>query len=679
MRKNRGATLAVTAICLSVLSMLAIGFFVLIKLAAGAREVTNATDAGVLAVAKRSGELGVKLSGTDEISNFGDLVDSNGVITLRAYNRVVARALLIGLNAREIGTPKAMENARKVLEIAQTGPNSIGRRLHFLLSPQSAKVAPQQLQSAFNSVSQANSTRALSGAGPTRQSADTFSVAYALRGEESNIYVGDASVLSKLAQYAKGQDVLVRGADGKNYLRGYTKIDLGSGLEYQLVSLQPFGQPHLIAKRVFDKNTLPPAEDKVPPNSFQSAGNAGVDAVTVGALASAVAGPFDYQWPPSLPTAYIEIFNLPGIQPELTQFSAPGADPLFVGPLVEGIFLAAGDNGQPVAFSTNAEKLRQWAAYNQDPVANAKPALFDGDGAPFVFDNTGAPAGPATLSQIKGAAAPTTGCTTLNLGGPGYSQNCANLAGAFMTAYPVPQGFIPGDGRLLMAVEKLKENTFIAQQRASARLFQFDLSEQDISLCQVITVPGPGQVTGLRRFDRTVPQIHTTEPTAAFSTPGTFIGLLDDLLQTGGLFPVVAARARQIKPEATDGEIYQALNSKAIELGEVVYLYMTDEKSRRLIVSNKPPGNYVKSTPDGTRFQFPGQTYAVLGLSINPEHDCGSATRLFNSPMVDAPVKQLFATDSAYWQPSSGAYGLLGLVTFEHMAFGDTATWCSVN
>lgn len=54
LNRRRGATLGLVAVCVFVVIILAVGFFILAKIIGGEREVGNATDAGVLIVARNA-------------------------------------------------------------------------------------------------------------------------------------------------------------------------------------------------------------------------------------------------------------------------------------------------------------------------------------------------------------------------------------------------------------------------------------------------------------------------------------------------------------------------------------------------------------------------------------------------------------------------------------------------
>lgn len=53
LHRKKGATLGLVAVCVFVVIVLGVGFFILSKIIGGEREVANATDAGVLTVAAK--------------------------------------------------------------------------------------------------------------------------------------------------------------------------------------------------------------------------------------------------------------------------------------------------------------------------------------------------------------------------------------------------------------------------------------------------------------------------------------------------------------------------------------------------------------------------------------------------------------------------------------------------
>lgn len=75
LRRQRGATLGLVAACVFLVILVGVGFFFLSKIIGGGREVANATDAGVLNVAKQAVRRGaIPLTGA-LVAEFGELTE----------------------------------------------------------------------------------------------------------------------------------------------------------------------------------------------------------------------------------------------------------------------------------------------------------------------------------------------------------------------------------------------------------------------------------------------------------------------------------------------------------------------------------------------------------------------------------------------------------------------------
>jgi len=142
-RRRKGATLGLVAVSVLVIIVIGVGCYFLIKLCSGGREVANSTDAGTLNVAKaalRTEAASASVPG-GVYQSFLDCLDPavsggwNGStftdprISLLTYNRCVAQALLIAINANDAGTATAVANANSVWTDLQTVGTSLSSAL----------------------------------------------------------------------------------------------------------------------------------------------------------------------------------------------------------------------------------------------------------------------------------------------------------------------------------------------------------------------------------------------------------------------------------------------------------------------------------------------------------------------------------------------------------------------
>lgn len=669
----RGSALAVVVVFTAIIATVGIACFNLSKIAGGDREAQNATDAGNLNVARQDqAAIGVKLTDREK-EDFGDLADRNGLITLRTYNRVVARAMLIAMNAQRLRTATAMQHAREVLGLAQTNSNSIGVRLREVLADATQSTA------FFHAVAQANSCRLLASDAKVVHKEKDFATSYMYRGDASNIYVDNAHYMSAGdRQRLEAMGLLVSDAQGHRFIKGYQKIDLGDGFVFSFVSVNPGFAPHLVSGRDFNNNkelsTTLPADmaAKLPPNAFATASTAYNHSTSVAHAHSscAVVGVLNAIYPPSLPSAFFRVTNPPGFNASAV---IPGPNNFYAGVGTVGVYLIAGASG-PIAFSSDPDIGKQWAVYNADPAGSPKPPINDNQGNPLVYDAAGEPATLALLAQIRGMSAPVTGCNDWNVSGASADANCQNFLPAFLHAFPGDPPTANGDHSALTAVEKLQDLVIHAWMDQIALVFV----HSDYG-CQYVSSPD-GQ-TGLRLFDR---NFQYNQKTAHFTTPGTVQQLLHQVEPIAGanVFNAIVQQIKQIKPEATDAEIIGLLNSTTLELGSVHYVYMPDDRTRALVFSTTPPRTVVAgTTPDGTPVHLSSPPFQTLGLSVNtpmftaPGEEVGPNRYWYRQPDAD---QMGIGLDTAMYTPGSGYKGNLGDVTFHESVTGD-GSFCNAN
>ncbi len=115
LRRRKGAVLGLVAVCVLVIVVIGIAFFMISKLIGGGREVAHVTDSGVLNVAKQ-----VMTDVTNNFQNDNapdflyDGIPPGQPITLYSYNRCVGHALMVALNAQTSGTSAAATDATSV-------------------------------------------------------------------------------------------------------------------------------------------------------------------------------------------------------------------------------------------------------------------------------------------------------------------------------------------------------------------------------------------------------------------------------------------------------------------------------------------------------------------------------------------------------------------------------------
>lgn len=294
-RTRQGATLGFTLVTTMV--MISVGFaaFYLSKLLGGHRELSHASDAGTLGVAKDGVQYPhVKTNSTPtHRSPFDGLVDhSVKGFNLHTYNRAVGQAFLVALNAEAEGdeSPEGIRNARNLILTLQ-GQNGLGAKLSDKLAkPGDGK--DSWVTASFLPPASSNSLRMLAHFDSTPKLAysvrpDNYAVSYVRPGESevatsnTNIELGkNFSSQVPLRDYNFAKRVSVPSNfcaedKSKSYksLRGYDPIKVGRVGTICAVTMSPFEQPHLVSNRYFERNSVSPASAAglvIPPNAFQT-------------------------------------------------------------------------------------------------------------------------------------------------------------------------------------------------------------------------------------------------------------------------------------------------------------------------------------------------------------------------------------------------------------------------
>lgn len=623
MRRNRPATgsmFILISVLLFAIIVIGVGFFVLIKTLGGMRELQNATESGNLNVAKTAIKSpAIALEKGLEQDNFSGLVDDNGKVNLRTYNRLVGQVLLVALNAQSQGTAVSRDHARSLISALQIDARSIGQRLTEELSDGFAS------QTTFDKLAGANFLRLLGQHSPTHKVGE-YQTGYLKKGASANVYL-DSSIIpagSKLpaATYSIGSP----DSTGFQYLSGYQPFEVPGIGSIAGVPVLPGQRPHLVSTTEFANSTdLPVSGLTLPPNTFKSAGTAKENASQnfLRAISCSIVGALNCKFTASIPRGYIVINN-----PSGSWDSTPTPNPanMLNNELFTGVFVA--NNG---AFSTDRALIEKWADYNSiTPPSGPQPpteGLF-GD--------------PQTIKSLGGENYPSQ-CDYTSLDGAGAIPGCQSLRNAFEQAYGA-NNQLPGTSSELTAVEQLRANVW--------GLFPLG---GDIEI--------PSAPTGIRIFSYNQPSPVAAGQPPVFSTAGNVGQILNQVGNGSGsernILNVVHQRIREIKPEATKSEIDALLANRPVALGETLYIYLSGTK---LQMTTTPPSWIVPNTvPDGLPITI-SSSFQTIGTSVNPQGDSGFRNVVFQE-MPD-PATFGLGKEEAIFTPSSGFNNLLGVLEF---------------
>jgi len=462
-RRRKGATLGLVAVSVLVIIVIGVGCFFLAKICGGGREVTNATDAGVLNVAKEAlRSQYVAVSPPVDFTSVGDPSANpaiQGKITMYTYNRAVAQALLVALNAQQENTGNAIGNASTVFGELQT----IGTQLTALLNAQAT------LQGQFNLVANDNSLK-MYGNNAMSEKAGGYQVAFMKTGGQTNIWFNPQEFPVSVA----GLNLVPAGTVDKKpsmvgdpnayqdkYMVGYQAITVPTvNLSFMGVPVFPQQTPHLVSLHDFNLALASPSAG-TPPNAFSiQSQNLDSKSNTVGgAISCAIVGcatggnsaktdPVDFAG--DIPGGYIEIANRSAANPPPGGWGSPTVfddnnnifnhelnsqgnegDPMSIQSGGNFIFYDPNSSSQPCPNGSQA--IQAWAAYN-DP-ANASNATADpvspatwtypATPAPGTV-NTGPPPIPSNLfvTQPGGGFAPATATDLEAMGANPVSKDC---------------------------------------------------------------------------------------------------------------------------------------------------------------------------------------------------------------------------------------------------------------
>lgn len=228
--RRRGATLGLVVACVLIIVTLGLGAFFLMKIMGGGREVANSSDAGALNVAKNV-LVKVGVQPPDEFKACADVPGAD--ITLVTYNRCVAQALLVALNAEKEGTPESRRNAQGVIAKLKT----LGEQLRTDIQKR------ENIQPYFDALTAANNTRMN---GNNRIDLSDYQAAFMKPGGASNVYLDSNSLPIATLPSVWMSSGTIKGPNGEKFLAGYVGMPV-AGQQIYAVPVFPQQTSHLIS------------------------------------------------------------------------------------------------------------------------------------------------------------------------------------------------------------------------------------------------------------------------------------------------------------------------------------------------------------------------------------------------------------------------------------------------
>jgi hypothetical protein len=729
-RRRKGATLGLVAVSVLVIILIGVGVYFLAKIAGGGREVANSTDAGALAVAKtnlRSVAASVPMPGPGPhgYSDFMGCDDpiNPGSITLFTYNKAVAQALLVAMNAESQGTAQAYA-------LALWGKlRDMGNSLSTKLNQASTSL------NEFTTVANNNSTKMFGGS----QVAQTeYNTAFLRRGGSTNVWfsqytfaqnatdaTGNAvsynfptagvptglvysgtlnrpAPANAASNYSPFADMPNAPYQGK-FMAGYQLIGPVLGKSFVGVPVFPTQKPHLVSLGEFQdpaKNFADP-EGFTPPNTFRVATQS-KDAKTTnfgGAVACAIVGAVNQfaagapaqscDFVASLPHGYIVIANAAPAGGAPPNWGVPdnsnsifnhelNPDPA-APPAGGGVRLSPLGGADAIFFqendSTARQTVEQWVDYNADG------QWTDSSGNTYTTPPTGSLANIHVTHDGNTATNPTA-ADMARLSGMGSNclielvnnnwepepHPCEGNVGAMSDAYdrtwPMGSGGSPTSTmqQYWSAVDQIKKTVISAM---GARR---------------VTVHG-GATSGLGAYDPprsggVWPEEpwNTGNPAPLEKANATVMDLINQIgapCATQAVLRDIWQRCNEIAPGTSYNAMVNLLTSggAVIHMGDTLFIKKqnpADPKSP-LIIGQTAPSYLTTGVPaadgpgSGDSFTCSNNygLYRSPNSLINSAGDSGVGGRPF--PIGGGDIN---ATDHAQFQLSSGNHGLLGKLDF---------------
>lgn len=418
LNRRRGATLGLVAFAVLVIIVLGVGFFILSQILGGGREVANATDAGVLNVARKAlsptlikASLGTSAinNGTDSVNNptadfLGVGTDNDGNantstgsndgscnnISMLSLNRIIAQSVIVACNAEELNTATASQHAHAVANAARQIATGL-----------KALVEGSTLSNNFNAVATQNNTKMFQG---NKVNLNGLQSAFMRQGFSTNVYITNGleeavqvSLPSNLKN-SNGSALTHDIARNERYMAGYVDFSVPAGpngaINIAGVPIFPKQKPHLVQPGEFNLAANAPGSAYLPPNSFRANTETRENNTQGfgGAVACALVGALDQDFAASIPRGYVRIRN--GIDARqdpdhanlLTQPVIDGATDIFNNELwgpTGGAFVSNNDvyalNSNPAA----RDNMFDWMNYNAERATNPTTAVRPRNGAGF--------------------------------------------------------------------------------------------------------------------------------------------------------------------------------------------------------------------------------------------------------------------------------------------------------
>jgi hypothetical protein len=709
--RRRGATLGLVAVCVFVIIVLAVGFFILAKIIGGEREVANATDAGVLIVARNAMSptiVGVDFSsigpnardfiGLDEtVTGLGT---NGGRASMQNVNRVIAQSVLVALNAQHLDTAEAAANATTVANTAKQIATQLRNKLYN----------SNTLNSHFTGVAQSNNTKMWQG--NKVNLVGNIESAFMRPGYSTNVFVHSntntpVSPPSNLTNQNGG--AVTSPTDSSPYMAGYVSwsVPVGNGQSINIagVPIFPQTQPHLVDQGEFEGAlTDPVAGGYLPPNAFKATSEAteGTSGTLGGSLACAIVGVLDKDFAAAIPRGYVRINNGEDANAQNPPMADPvvdGTNDIFNNELWPPSAISVSNNGSNTVFTRNGADMQAWVDYNADTTGTVSQPSTNGM---YVVTNDTAGFRAATVDDL--ADNTNHSDITSTPGATGRSDCDTHTGWDQPECLFSPSGLVPGSMPYGAANAYGRYNVTApagsnTDGYTNIEYMKADLLRQRANGARCATVTPPPLPSGMKKFNvNGCYNTSSSNPSPAFGAVDTPKAYLDQISDGGAnacatsIVQIIADRMTQVDYTITKSQVEAALNNSSMQLGmgESFVLYcpgpgmVTMTPIAAGTYFNPAPPNLTDNDGRTSTQVIPCEnTYRIDTTIINSNKGAGSGpvcgigdASYHEAPFVqDSPIT---AVDRAVWTPASGFNNLLGDLKFENTALNG-GSFCKPN
>ena len=733
LRRRKGATLGLVAVCVMVIVVIGIGVYFLAKILGGGREVANATDAGALNVAKKSVLLSTPAP--PEFKEF-EYPGPGAGITLLTYNRCVAKVMIVAMNAKTIGGSAPGNVVTLIQKLDLVGPKLLGKLLGNTKFDEASTLNQHRLINQNQAVTSVGGVVADKAYMKPKGATNVFF--------STNVSANGLTVPKAVSTKVPLNNPPLAANPNAFYMAGYEPITLATGQSIYGTPVFPQVTPHLVSLADFDQPA--PAHGTAPPNAFKSDSSVQEQKTNLftGAVACAIVGAINsggsnngsigngFEFPGALPYGFIEIQNL-AANPQPPGYDEFAYDTnIFNNWLAKDTYVLGDNPGGKSQNSTNLlfghddPSVQAWAnwANGMGPLppnaaSTSNQAVFfqfPGASIPVQLTQANSASYKANMAKIKMPSGTFNCYQQLSDPNTNYALAGACVPGAAaittLSGEQFPVNPPPNSGQNFSNVDQVKAQVLVAfSDKGTAPNKPWSVTASPLVNTGLgVYADFYGNATP---YPMPSPAPIMAVPTPQYKMPLQRIGNVWQLLNQVGAAKLcgrtttlddLVLRCQEIQPKTLRSDVIALLQSPTAQLPMAparsgtktkLYIYLPNgDLSKPLQIDGATPpgfglvgGLVGGANPDGVDpsdpMAFPGPAcqynkYFIQDTIVNARAktpaDWGDEL-VHIAPYIDdnPPIgpNAMYAYDWAHWWPGSGANNNLGRLWFENGAYGD--------